>query len=100
MNAIVGFSEILNDSLGEESKEYTKIIVNNVDYLLSLIDNIIMVSRIDSEQINNEIENNSEDEAIQQKCLMIIFDIFKNEVDFIVLYKRGERFPHSSTSLQ
>ena len=51
MNAIVGFSEILNDSIEERYKEYTKIIVDNVDYLLSLIDNIIMISRIDSEQI-------------------------------------------------
>ena len=51
MNAIVGFSEILNDSIEERYKEYTKIIVDNVDYLLSLIDNIIMISRIDSDQI-------------------------------------------------
>jgi signal transduction histidine kinase/CheY-like chemotaxis protein len=51
MNAIVGFSEILNNSVEDIYKEYTKIIVENVDYLLSLIDNIIMISRIDSEQI-------------------------------------------------
>lgn len=51
MNAIVGFSEILNDSIENRFKEYTKIITDNVDYLLSLIDNIIMISRIDSEQL-------------------------------------------------
>jgi len=54
MNAIVGFSEILNNEINDKHKEYTKIIVDNVDYLLSLIDNIIMVSRIDSEQIKTK----------------------------------------------
>lgn len=51
MNAIVGFSEILDNSINDESKEYTKIILDNVDYLLSLMDNIIMLSRIDSEKL-------------------------------------------------
>jgi PAS domain S-box-containing protein len=51
MNAIVGFSEILDDNIDDYLKEYTKIILTNVEYLLSLIDNIITISRIDSEQI-------------------------------------------------
>ncbi len=51
MNAIVGFSEILNDNIEDYLKDYTRIIVENIEYLLSLIDNIIMISRIDSEQI-------------------------------------------------
>ena len=51
MNAIVGFSEILDDNIEDYLKEYTKIILTNVEYLLSLIDNIITISRIDSEQI-------------------------------------------------
>jgi len=51
MNAIVGFSEILHENIEPSLKEYTKIITENVDYLLSLIDNIITISKIDSNQI-------------------------------------------------
>jgi len=58
MNAIVGFSDILGNLSDDQSiKEYTKIIIDNVDYLLSLIDNIITVSRIDSEQIKTKSED-------------------------------------------
>ena len=71
MNAIVGFSEILNDNIDEHLKDYTKIIVENIDYLLSLIDNIIMISRIDSEQIS--IRNNN-------------FDIMEILNDFYIIY--------------
>jgi len=51
MNAIVGFSEIIHENIDPSLKEYTKIITENVDYLLSLIDNIITISKIDSDQI-------------------------------------------------
>jgi len=51
MNAIVGFSEIIHENIEPSLKEYTKIITENVDYLLSLIDNIITISKIDSNQI-------------------------------------------------
>ena len=51
MNAIVGFSEILHENIAPSLKEYTKIITENVDYLLSLIDNVITISKIDSNQI-------------------------------------------------
>ena len=51
MNAIVGFSEIIRYAVGSEFEEHSRVIIQNVEYLLSLIDNIIMISRIDSEQI-------------------------------------------------
>lgn len=51
MNAIVGFSEIIHENVDESMKEYTKIITQNVDYLLSIIDNIITISKIDSNQV-------------------------------------------------
>jgi len=57
MNAIVGFSDLLNQMSDNESiKDYTNIIVQNADSLLSLIDNIITVSRMDSEQIKIKTE--------------------------------------------
>lgn len=52
MNAIIGFSDILGNISSDESiKYYTKIIVENVEYLLSFIENIITISRLDSDQI-------------------------------------------------
>lgn len=51
MNAIIGFSEILSNNVDGTLKEYSKIIAENADNLLSLLDNIIIISRIDSEQL-------------------------------------------------
>jgi CheY-like chemotaxis protein len=51
MNAIIGFSDILKEYINDELKEYTDIISDNVYYLLSLIDNIITISRLDSEEV-------------------------------------------------
>jgi len=57
MNLIVGFSQLLHDSVDEPLKDYTKIIMSNSDYLLSIIDNIITISRIESEEINVNIND-------------------------------------------
>lgn len=53
MNAIVGFSEILHEYVDETLREYTSIINENVEYLLSLIDNVITISKIDSNQMKS-----------------------------------------------
>ena len=58
MNAIVGFSDILGNITTDESiKDYTKIIVDNVEYLLSFIENIITISRMDSNQIKIKLDD-------------------------------------------
>ncbi len=53
MNAIVGFSNLLtdNDISTEERNEYLKYIISGSDSLLSLIDDIIDISKIESGQI-------------------------------------------------
>ena len=53
MNGILGFADLLNDdSYDEESrKEYRKIIQQNGNNLLRLIDDIIDISKLDSEQL-------------------------------------------------
>lgn len=57
MNAIIGFSEILNERVKDDLKEFTDIIIQNGDYLLSLMDNIIDISRVDSGEVrlNNRL---------------------------------------------
>ena len=54
MNAILGFSEMINDpNLGHNEKiEYSNIILNNGEHLLGLINDIIDISKIESDQLN------------------------------------------------
>ena len=57
LNAIIGFSELLNesDSLPEKEKEYTDIIARSGKSLLSIINDILDLSKIESN--NLELEN-------------------------------------------
>ena len=64
MNAIVGFSEFLNDAdvSAEMRKQYTEIILQNSDQLLSIISNIINIASIEAGQekiYENEINLNA-----------------------------------------
>jgi len=60
MNAIIGFSNLLNEAENEyELNEFIKIIVNNGEHLLVLINDIIDLSRIESGvmEVNNSVFN-------------------------------------------
>lgn len=52
LNAIVGFAQILEDEMedGDERKEYTHIITENSALLLNLVNDILDVSRLESER--------------------------------------------------
>ncbi|MDR2036396.1 MAG: PAS domain S-box protein [Bacteroidales bacterium] len=53
MNAIIGFSQlIVEEHSSEEGKQYSGIIKDNCDLLLKLIDDIIELSKIDSNQVD------------------------------------------------
>lgn len=52
LNAIVGFSGLLEDADGEERKEFIRIINNNSDLLLNLVNDVIDLSRLESEAYN------------------------------------------------
>jgi len=57
MNAIMGFSDLLNEArTTEERKEFARIINNSSKQLMSLIDDIIYLSKLESEQKPFEIE--------------------------------------------
>lgn len=57
LNAIVGFSELLGDDYTDEQKTgFIEIINNNSDQLLHIIDDVLSVSRLDSEKIPVENE--------------------------------------------
>jgi len=74
LNAIRGFSELLSDPaiLKEESKEYSEIIIESSDRLLSLITEIINISSLETGQekiVENEVNLNSIFDVIEEQFL-------------------------------
>lgn len=72
LNAIRGFSELLSDPglRAEESKEYSEIIIESSDRLLSLITEIINISSLETGQekiIENEVNLNSIFDVIEEQ---------------------------------
>lgn len=59
LNAIVGFSSLMTDPeiSDENKKNFEEQILSNSDYLLSLIDDIIDVSKIESNQLTLKIQD-------------------------------------------
>lgn len=58
MNAIVGFSSLLGDAFEENQKNHFVNIINtNAEQLLRIIDDVLAVSRLDSEKMVVEKEN-------------------------------------------
>ncbi len=51
MNAIMGFSDLMKEADPEEKNAYAEIINSNSNQLLSLIDEVILLSRLQSEKI-------------------------------------------------
>ena len=57
MNAIIGFSSLLDNADSEESRnEFTQIIKKNGEHLLSIINDIIDISKIEAGMVNIEKE--------------------------------------------
>ncbi len=56
MNHIMGFSSLMVDAKGEEKDSYAEIILNSSNQLLTLIENVILLSRLQSEKLeaNNQ----------------------------------------------
>ena len=52
LNAIVGFSELLEDAGEEERNEFIRIIHNNTDLLLEIVNDVLDLSRLDSDAFN------------------------------------------------
>ncbi len=51
MNAIMGFSELMIEATPEEKDNYAKIVFNSSGQLLNLIDDVIFLSRLQSEKL-------------------------------------------------
>lgn len=85
MNAIVGFSEIIHENVDPSLKEYTKIITENVDYLLSLIDNIITISKLDSNQVKVKYDNFNVLDMLEDIHFKYDTKLKKNKKDVVII---------------
>jgi len=73
MNSIVGFCELLlGEDLSEDSKQYLNIIQRNGHYLLTLINDIIDVSKIEADQLHIAISQLNLNDFVNE-----IFELFK-----------------------
>jgi PAS domain S-box-containing protein len=71
MNGIIGFSEMLTDPILEEDKrqEYAKIVVNSSKQLLSIVNDILDISRIEAGEINISVEKFMINQLLQEVFL-------------------------------
>ncbi len=82
MNAIIGLLDVLQiESLtGEEREQYTDVIKNSSQTLMTLIDDILDLSRIESGEANIELQPCNCDELVEE--LFALFrHVAKNESD-------------------
>ncbi|WP_438712525.1 response regulator [Aquimarina muelleri] len=76
MNGIIGFSELLNDPkiTAEDQKKYSKIIIDSSNQLINIIDDIIEISQLET----NQVEVRSE-EVNLNALLDILFSDFQSK---------------------
>lgn len=88
MNAIIGFSDLLNDSkLSEKDKaEFLKIIRNSGTNLVSIIEDLLEMSKIDAKQISPKLISFDLNKTIQDlyDTIKVIIPAEK-KIDFYVL---------------
>lgn len=92
MNAIVGFSELMVniDLTEEEKREYISIIHKSGTNLMSIIDDLIEVSRINSNQIIQNYYNLNIDACLEELYEAIKIDIPKTKpIDFFIAKNSG-----------
>ncbi|WP_109300274.1 transporter substrate-binding domain-containing protein [Aquimarina sp. AU474] len=67
MNGIIGFSELLNDPeiTHNKQKEYSKIIIDSSNQLITIIDDIIEISKLQTNQVELHLEEVNFNELLQ-----------------------------------
>ncbi len=81
MNAIMGFSELLLEASPEEMENYAKIVNNSAEQLLNLIDDVIFLSRLQSEKLPVKEAAFSPAELIKEDFQMFNLPGMKKNLD-------------------
>lgn len=88
MNGIIGFSEMLTDPILEEDKrqEYAKIVVNSSKQLLSIVNDILDISRIEAGEIHISVEKFMINQMLQEVFLFFKPQTVKKGIHFELEY--------------
>lgn len=97
MNAIIGFSELLksNEITNEEKKEYVEIINKSGGSLVSIIDDLIEMSKIDSKQIVPNLTSVAIEECVSEIYQSVKITIPKTKKIDFKLIKSKVPLPHN-----
>lgn len=97
MNAIIGFSELLKSEevTNEEKKEYVEIINKSGGSLVSIIDDLIEMSKIDSKQITPNLNSVNIEECVSEIYHSVKITIPKSKKIDFKLVKSKESLPHN-----
>ncbi len=93
MNAIIGFSDLLlNDDLTEQAKrKYLKIIKKSGKSLVSIIEDLIEMSKIDANQITPNYKGVNLDKCIEELYTTLKVTIAdEKKIDFYVIEREGQ----------
>jgi signal transduction histidine kinase len=75
LNSVIGFSEVLEDELfgpiNKKQHEYVNNIITSGKYLLSLINDILDISKVESGKMELELTEFSLQEAVESSCVML-----------------------------
>jgi signal transduction histidine kinase len=75
LNAIIGFSQVLRDemigSVNEKQAEYLDDIISSGDHLLSLINDVLDLSKVEAGQVELEVHPFSLREALERGVVMV-----------------------------
>ncbi len=95
MNSIIGFSELLEmkDLQDSQREHYTQIIRRSGDYLLSIINDIIEISHIESGQVELKITEINPDNFLQDIYSTLKFSFSVNNNLNFILEKPSDEIP-------
>src|SRR5207344_568786 len=84
LNAIIGFSQVLREGMfgevNEKQKEYLDDILSSGNHLLSLINDVLDLSKVEAGQVELEISTFSLREALERGVVMVRERATKNGV--------------------
>jgi two-component system, NtrC family, sensor kinase len=84
LNAIIGFSQVLNEQLfgevNEKQQEYLEDILSSANHLLSLINDVLDLSKVEAGQVELELAPFSLREALERGVVMVRERATKNGV--------------------
>lgn len=86
MNAIIGFSDLLlNMDLDKNAKQYLEYIIRSGDSLLNLIDDIINISKIESNQLKISITKTNISELFKELYIFAVNRKKQLEKDYLTI---------------